>query len=122
MLPGGGMDDDQRLGEGMSVVYTTEPLPQWKLLGAPVAHLWLSSTAEVAFVSVKLCDVALDGTSVLVSKGVLNLTHRHSHERPEPLVPGQGYEVRVPLQAVAYRIRPHHRLRVMIACADFQNE
>jgi predicted acyl esterase len=124
MLPGWGMGDDQRLDEGLSLVYTGEPLgaePAVELLGAPVARLWLSSTAEVAFVSVKLCDVAPDGTSVLVTKGLLNLTHRDSHERPEPLVPGQVYEVRVPLLAAAYRFRPGHRLRLMIACADFQN-
>ncbi len=124
MLPGWGMSDDQRLDEGLSLVFTGDALgdePPIELIGAPVARLWLSSTAEVAFVSVKLCDVAPDGTSVLVTKGVLNLTHRDSHERPEPLVPGKVYAVQVPLQAVAYRFRPGHRLRVMVACADFQN-
>jgi predicted acyl esterase len=124
MLPGWGMGDDQRLDEGLSLVYTGDALgaePAVELLGAPVARLWLSSTAEVAFVSVKLCDVAPDGTSALVTKGLLNLTHRDSHKRPEPLVPGQVYELRVPLLAAAYRFRPGHRLRVMIACADFQN-
>src|SRR5262249_55273626 len=64
---------------------------------------------------------APDGTSALVTKGLLNLTHRDSHERPEPLVPGRVYEVRVPLLAAASRFRPGHRLRLMIACADFQN-
>jgi predicted acyl esterase len=125
MLPGWGMGDDQRLDEGFSLTYTdsrfTRDAP-CELAGAPVAHLWVSSTAEVAFLSVKLCDVAPDGTSALVTKGVLNLTHRHSHERPEPLVPGQVYEVRVPLQAAAYRFRQGHGLRLMIAGADFQNE
>src|SRR5262249_54340037 len=103
MLPGWGVGGDQRLEEGLSLVDTTDPLPAQVLLGAPVTSLWLACTAEVAFVSVKLCDVAPDGTSVLVTKGVLNLTHRHSHTKPEPLVPGKVFEVRVPLQAMAYR-------------------
>jgi hypothetical protein len=125
MLPGWGMGDDQRLDEGLSLVWTSSPVTAEapvELVGAPVAALWVSSTAEVAFVSVKLCDVAADGTSVLVTKGLLNLTHRDSHERPEPLTPGTVYAVRVPLQAVAYRFRPGHRLRLLIAAADFQNE
>ncbi len=123
MLPGWGMADDQRLDEGLSLVYTTARFPDEsvEILGAPAACLWLSCTAEIAFVSLKLCDVAPDGTSALVTKGVLNLTHRDGHERPEPLAPGKVYEVRVPLQAIAYRFRPGHRLRLMIACADFQN-
>ncbi len=124
MLPGWGMPDDQRLDEGLSLIYTGDVLAEetpLEVIGAPLAHLWLSSTAATAFVSVKLCDVAPDGTSVLVSKGVLNLTHRDGHGRPEPLVPGQVYAVRVPLLATAYRFRPGHRLRVMIAAADFQN-
>ncbi len=124
MLPGWGMGDDQRLDEGLSLVFTGDtlaPEPAIELIGAPVAHLWLSSRAEIAFVSVKLCDVAPDGTSVLITKGGMNLTHRNAQERPELLVPGRLYEVRVPLQAIAYRFRPGHRLRLLIAAADFQN-
>jgi hypothetical protein len=124
MLPGWGMPDDQRLDEGQSLVYTSEPIEEdsaRELIGAPHAHLWLSSTAELAFVSVKLCDVAPDGTSVLVTKGVLNLTHRSSHERPQLLLPGDVYEIDLPLLAAAYRFRPGHRMRMMIAAADFQN-
>src|SRR5262249_61459733 len=70
MLPGWGMPDDQRLDEGLSLVYTSGPFGEnaAELIGAPVAQLWLSSTAEIAFVSVKLCDVAPDGTSALITK------------------------------------------------------
>src|SRR5262245_28182417 len=123
MLPGWGMPDDQRLDEGLSLVYTSDLFgdEMIEIIGSPVAHLWLSSTAQVAFISVKLCDVTPDGTSTLITKGGLNLTHRHSHEKPEPLVPGQIYEVSIPLLVAAYRFRPGHRLRLMIAAADFQN-
>jgi uncharacterized protein len=65
--------------------------------------------------SVRLSDVAPDGTSALVSAGVLNLTHRRSHRDPVPLVPGAVYEVRVPLRTAGYRWLPGHRLRVAIA-------
>lgn len=124
MLPGWGMPDDQRLDEGLSLVYTgplvTDDRPL-EIVGPPVAKLFLSSTAEVAFLSVKLCDVAPDGTSALITKGVLNLTHRNSHSEPEPLVPGKIYEIHLPLLTTAYRFRPGHRPRLMIAAADFQN-
>ena len=44
--------------------------------------------APVAYLSARLCEVLPDGTSILVSRGILNLTHRESHSDPEPLVPG----------------------------------
>jgi putative CocE/NonD family hydrolase len=124
MLPGWGMSDDQKLDEPFARVFTDSRLTAdgpVELLGAPVAHLSLSSTAEIAFVSLKLCDEAPDYTSVLVTKGMLNLTHRNGHGAPEPLVPGKVYTVQVPLQAIAYRFRQGHRLRLMVAAADFQN-
>lgn len=122
MLPGWGMPDDQRLDEPFSLVLTGDVLPDGlELCGVPQVELSLSCTAEIAFLSAKLCDVAPDGTSVLITKGVLNLTHRDSYTHPAPLIPGEIYPLRVPLQATAYRLRPGHRLRIMIAAADFQN-
>src|SRR5437016_6195712 len=124
MLPGWGMGDDQRLDEGVSLVYTSEPVAGAngkELVGPPIARLWLSCTAEIAFLSVKLCDVAPDGTSALVTKGVLNLVYRNGLAKAEPLTPDKVYEIDLPLQTIAYRFRSGHRLRLMIAAADFQN-
>ena len=49
-------------------------------------------------IAVSLSDVAPDGSSFLVSAGVLNLTHRRSHADPEPLVPSVDEEARIPLK------------------------
>jgi hypothetical protein len=63
----------------------------------------------------RLTDVAPDGTSAQVSAGILNLTHRRSHEHPEPLVPGKVEEVRLELRPAGYRFLPGHRIRVSVA-------
>jgi hypothetical protein len=68
-----------------------------------------------ALLAVRLCDVAEDGASRLVTRGVLNLTHHASHELPEALVPGQRYTVTVQLNAVGYRLPAGHRLRLAVA-------
>ena len=121
-LPGWGMPDDQRLDEGLSLVYTAPALTQaMEVVGVPKTLLHYRSGASTAFLSVKLCDVAPDGTSVLVSRAVLNLTHLRSHERPESLVPGRVYTVELALQATAYRFEAGHRLRLMLAAADVLN-
>jgi putative CocE/NonD family hydrolase len=113
---------DQRLDEIHSLVYTTEPLEEEvEVTGVPRAVLYLSSTAPITFLAVKLCDVAPDGTSALVTKGYLNVAHRESHATPSPIEPGRVYRLEVELLACAYRFQRGHRLRFSIASADFLN-
>ena len=120
--PGWGMADDQRLDEGLSLVYTTPALDAVaEVIGVPRATLYYQASAPTAFLSIKLCDVAPDGTSVLVSKALLNLTHRDSNTAPAPLVPDHVYRLDVPLQAAAYRFAPGHRIRLMLSGADVLN-
>jgi hypothetical protein len=81
----------------------------------PEVVVHLEVDAPVASLSVRLSDVAPDGTSALVSAGVLNLTHRRSHADPEPLRAGVVEEIRVPLRTAGYRWLPGHRVRVALS-------
>jgi putative CocE/NonD family hydrolase len=113
---------DQRLDEAYSLTYTTPPLPaDLEVTGDPAVILFVSSTADVAYFAVKLCDVAPDGTSKLVSDGGLNATHRASRSAPELLKPGAVNELKIDLRSLAYIFPAGHRIRVDIASADFQN-
>jgi hypothetical protein len=69
----------------------------------------------MAQLAVRLCDLRPDGSSALITMGVLNLTHRNSFEAPEPLVPGDRFETVVALDQIAYRIPAGHRLRVAVS-------
>lgn len=93
-----------------------EPL---EILGFIRAHLFVESSAAVTTWIVRLCDLAPDGSSYLITRGYLNGTHRSSHSNPEPLVPGEVYELDFSLMGTAYRFEPGHRLRVSISNADF---
>lgn len=113
-----GLARDLRIEEATIPCYTSDPFTEpLDILGFPEAVLCVSSTASVAHVVVRLCDVAPDGTSSQVTAGILNLTHRNSHTDPEPLTPGQTYEVRIPMRAAGYRFLPGHRIRLSIASA-----
>jgi putative CocE/NonD family hydrolase len=112
-LPG-----DQRADDALSVCFDQPPLGQaLDILGAPVLTLRLSADQHQANICVRLCDVAPDGASELISYGVLNLTHRLSHEHPMPIETGKPFEVRVVLDQCAYRVPAGHRLRVAISTA-----
>ncbi|MEW5961700.1 MAG: CocE/NonD family hydrolase, partial [Chloroflexota bacterium] len=113
-----GLARDLRPDEALSLTYTGEPLDEaLDIIGCPEAVLHLSSTAPVAHLVARLSDVAPDGASAHVTAGVLNLTHRHGHTNPQPLKPGEIYEVRVPLKAAGYRFLAGHRPRLTIAGA-----
>lgn len=107
---------DQRADDAVSVTVDSVPLEKpLELLGFPVAILELVVDRPLALIAVRLCDVFPDGTSALVTRGLLNLTHRGGHERLEPLEPGRAYEVSVPLDLTAYAVPAGHRLRVAVS-------
>jgi len=110
------MPTDQRGEDGQSIVFDTPPLTErLEILGAPVVTLDVASDTPVAMVAVRLNDVAPDGASTRVTYGVLNLTHRDSHEHPTPLVSGQRYRVRVQLNDIAHAFPAGHRIRVAVS-------
>jgi predicted acyl esterase len=107
---------DQRLEDGGSLVFDSSPLDRRvELLGAPIVHLSLSVDQPVAQVAVRLSGVAPDDKATRITYGLLNLTHRESHEHPEPLEVGKRYTVQVRLNDVAQAIPAGHRLRVAIS-------
>ena len=107
---------DQRVEDGLSLAWDSEPLEErLEILGFPEVELALSSDRPQALVCVRLCDVASGGASALVTRGLLNLRHRESHEHPSPLVPGKRYGVTVRLNAIAHAFPPGHRLRVAVS-------
>jgi putative CocE/NonD family hydrolase len=107
---------DQRPADGEALTFDSPPFekPQ-DILGYPEADLLLSADKPLALVAVRLCDVAPDGASTLVSWGLLNLTHRDSHEFPQRLEPGRRYRVTVRLNVIGHRIAVGHRWRVAVS-------
>jgi hypothetical protein len=117
-----GQPDDQRPDELHSLTYTWEPLErELEILGHAELRVRIASSEPVAFLSAKLCDVFPDGTSSLVARGMLNLTHRTSREAPEPLMPGEPVDVTLVLEATSWTFEPDHRVRLDLAGTDWPN-
>src|SRR5690606_31973670 len=96
---------DQRIDDGYALCFDSEPLSgPLDVLGIPEAELTLTSDRPQAMVAVRLVDVAPDGTGTLVTRGVLNLAHRDSHEHPAAVPIGEPFTVRFPLHAIGYRV------------------
>ena len=107
---------DQRVDDSFSVCFDTEPLAErFEMIGAPVLDLELECDRPVGLLAARLNDVSPDGSSLRVSYAVLNLTHRHGHETPVPLVPGERTTVRVELDHAAHAFAPGHRIRLALS-------
>ena len=107
---------DQRGDDGCSLTFDSEPLQERiEIWGAPAATLEIAVDRPVAFIAVRLNDIAPDGASTRVTYGLLNLTHRHGHERPEPLEPGKRYRVAVAMNHVAHAFPAGHKVRLAVS-------
>jgi putative CocE/NonD family hydrolase len=107
---------DQRGEDGRSLCFTSAPLAEpLEILGFPEVTLKLVVDQPNALLAVRLCDVAPSGVSTLVTRGLLNLTHRDSHTEPSPMQAGQTNGVSLKLNAVGYAIPAGHRWRLAIS-------
>ena len=86
-----------------------------EVMGAPVVRLKLAIDRPQGFVAVRLNDVHPGGVVQRVTFGLLNLSHRHSHEHPEAMTPGTFEEIEVRLNDLAHVFRPGHRVRIAIS-------
>ena len=112
----GEMPLDQRPDDGRSLTFDTEPLSaRMEILGAAVVELDLAVDEPSALLAVRLNDVQPDGTSTLVTYGLLNLTHRESHDQPEALEPGAFQRVRLQLNDIAHAFPAGHRIRIALS-------
>jgi hypothetical protein len=117
-----GLPGDQRPDEALSLTYTSEPLAEVvTVVGQARAILHLTTSARVLGFAANLSDVAPDGSSHLVAKGMLNATRRHSFSDPEPIPAGEPFDLTIPIDATAWRFEAGHRIRLTISNADFPN-
>jgi hypothetical protein len=107
---------DQRREDGLCLTFdapaVAEPV---EIVGNSRVTLSVAADQPLALIAVRLCDIAPDGSSLQVSKGVLNLTHRDGHENPEPLEPGALYQVEVKLDVAGHRLLPGHHWRLAVS-------
>ena len=111
---------DQRSADSGSLCFTSEAFYDgMEILGNPEATVTLSADQTEALLAARLCDISPDGSSLLVSWGLLNLTHRNGHENPEALDPGEKFAAKVQLNACAHALKSGHRWRLSLSSAYF---
>ena len=112
----GELPDDQTCDDALSSCFDTSPLEtETILLGAPEVRLSVAANKTRAQIVVRLCDLRPDGTSNLITMGLLNLRHRDGFESKHDLVPDEVYDITISLDQTAYRLPKGHRLRLAVS-------
>lgn len=110
------LPDDQRMEDGGALLFDSDRLSTAvETLGRAKVHLRFSVDQPVAQIAARLSDILPDGSATRVTYGVLNLTHRESHEHPTYLEPGQWYDARLSLNEIAQCFPKGHRIRLSLS-------
>lgn len=89
------------------------------IIGPVTVYLWaVSNVRDTDFVA-KLCVVRSDGGSINLCQGIIRARYRNSLEEASLIEPGKAYEYAIDLGAIAVRLNPGERLRLLVTSSDF---
>ncbi len=108
---------EQSPDDAHSLVFDLPPLAEdLEMVGVAILHITVTSDRPVAKLAARLCEVDAHGHSWLVTCGLLNLAFRDGLDNaPKPLVPGEPYDVDIPLAVMAHRFKAGSRLRLALS-------
>jgi putative CocE/NonD family hydrolase len=114
---------DQRSIEGRDDVILfesptfTEP---YEIVGHMWAHLTVKSDCPNTDFTVKITDVYPNGTSMLITDGIINAIRRNGFNKDAPPLNTAGVvEVLIDLWSTAYTFSPGHKIRVAISSSNY---
>jgi uncharacterized protein len=110
---------DQRDDDAWSLTTDWPLASSTEVLGHAIVRATVTSDQPIAYLSLKLNDVWPDGTSAMVTRGLLNLCHRV--DPPTPLVPGEPYDMEVEMEATSWVFPAGHSIRLSVAGTDWPN-
>jgi len=113
---------DQRPVEARNdvLVYTSAPLTAaLEVTGLVEAVLKVSSDAPDTDFTVKLVDVAPDGTAYILGDTILRARYRDGYDKPVMMSPGTVYTLKPTPIATSNTFLPGHRIRVEISSSNF---
>ncbi|MFI2370483.1 CocE/NonD family hydrolase [Streptomyces sp. NPDC018833] len=87
------------------------------VLGRPRVTLWLRLEAPHGHVVARLCDIAPDGASTLVTRGALDLAAPAGRRRALAWRPGTAEDVSFDLSLAGHTFAPGHRIRLAVSSA-----
>jgi uncharacterized protein len=125
MLPaainGAGPADQRPVETRQDVLCFTTPVlnEPVEVTGYVSLILRVASSARDTDFTGKLVDVFPDGRAIYLTDGILRARYRNSLAEPEPLEPGQVYEITLDLSVTSNVFLPGHRIRLEVSSSNF---
>ncbi|MFE0175225.1 CocE/NonD family hydrolase [Streptomyces sp. NPDC059002] len=108
---------DQRDEDAKSACFEFEVPSEVRVLGRPKVTLRLRMDVPYGQAIARVCDVAPDGSSTLVTRGVLNLSARHGRDRADAWPLGATEDVTFELNGIGHSFPAGHRIRLAVSSA-----
>ncbi|MFF1377005.1 CocE/NonD family hydrolase [Streptomyces sp. NPDC058308] len=108
---------DQRDEDAKSACFEFEVPSEVRVLGRPRVTLRLRMDVPYGQAIARVCDIAPDGSSTLVTRGVLNLSARHGRDRADAWPLGATEDVTFELNGIGHTFPPGHRIRLAVSSA-----
>lgn len=89
------------------------------VMGHIRGQLSISSSAPDTDFTIKVMDVAPDGTATLLTEGIQRARFREGRHREVFIEPGEIYALDIDLGHIAWRFKPGHRIAVDVSSSNF---
>lgn len=89
------------------------------VVGQITANLAISSSAPDTDFTVKIMDLAPDGSATLVSEGIQRARFRQGLDKQVFLKDGEIYQLQIDLGHIAWRFRAGHKIAVDVSSSNF---
>ena len=107
---------DQSEDDANSVCFDSEILNETlDILGTTNLHLRLSCDSSCGLIAARLCDVSPNGSSTLISYGILNLKQRNGREILSKINIGEDMDVTVRLNDTGWTVEKGHKIRLALS-------
>ncbi|WHM37234.1 CocE/NonD family hydrolase [Streptomyces sp. BPTC-684] len=116
----GDLPPDQRAEDAHSAAFdfpVPDDGPPLEVLGRPEVTLRLRMDVPFGQAIARLCDVAPDGSSTLVTRGALNLSARGGRDRADAWPLGATQDVTFLLNGIGHSFPPGHHVRLAVSSA-----
>jgi len=107
---------DQKIDDSKSLTFETDILNEdFKILGSPTLKLKVSSDQDCGMVAARICEINQDGSSHLVTFGIINFAQRKGRERNLKVTKNIFYDILINLNDTGYEFSKGNKIRVSLS-------
>ncbi len=119
-VKGGAFDQREMEARQDILIYTTEPLETGvEVSGTIEIEFYISSDAKDTDFTVKLIDVAPDGTAYNLDETIQRVRYREGYDKEVFMEPGETYQLKISPMSTSNFFKAGHQIRIEVSSSNF---